>query len=202
MPKRIVGVSERLLICAKEEFLRKGYQKASIREIAKQAQTSPRAVYTRFPDKEGLFAAIVGPAADGFLAVFHTYSNHFWANQNASTDAPDLSDEESYVQYYLNLIDYAYDYRDEFTLLLKCAEETRYADFIEQLTVINCGHIEDYTGAILPEPAASAKLVHVLTHSFYAGLFEPLLHNMSREEAHFYVRKLCRFFTCGTQGIL
>lgn len=55
MPARISGVSARLLECAKEEFLLKGFQNASIRTIAKKADTSARAVYTRFPDKEGLF---------------------------------------------------------------------------------------------------------------------------------------------------
>ena len=48
MPKRISGVSARLLECAKSEFLEKGFQDASIREIAKKADTSSRAVYTRF----------------------------------------------------------------------------------------------------------------------------------------------------------
>ena len=47
--KRIAGVAERLLECARSEFLDKGFQAASIREIAKKAETSARAVYTRFP---------------------------------------------------------------------------------------------------------------------------------------------------------
>lgn len=34
--KRITGVSERLLECARDEFLDKGFQSASIRDIAKK----------------------------------------------------------------------------------------------------------------------------------------------------------------------
>lgn len=41
--KRITGVSERLLECARDEFLDKGFQSASIRDIAKKANTSARA---------------------------------------------------------------------------------------------------------------------------------------------------------------
>ena len=62
--KRIAGVAERLLECARSEFLDKGFQAASIREIAKKAETSARAVYTRFPYKEGLFDALVSPVSD------------------------------------------------------------------------------------------------------------------------------------------
>lgn len=202
MPKRIIGVSERLLAHAKDEFLSKGFQHASLRDIAQKAGTSPRAIYTRFPDKEGLFAAIVGPAADGFLQLFQDFSSDFWDQRRASPASPVLSDNSVYVAFYFRLIDYAYAHKDEFTLILRCAEGTRYADFIEQLTVINCGYLEEYNGRrALPNAEATARLLHMLTHAFYAGLFEPLLHGMSREDAHFYVEKLCTFFVCGTQGL-
>lgn len=203
MPKRIVGVSGRLLDHAKEEFLSKGFQNASIRNIAEKADTSPRAIYTRFPDKEGLFTAIVKPAADGFLQLFQNYSDDFWNQQRESPASPVLSDKEVYVAFYFQLIDYAYEHRDEFKLILSCAEGTRYADFIEQLTVINCGYLEEYNQRrSFPNLDVTASLLHMLTHSFYAGLFEPLLHGMSREEAHFYVEKLCTFFLCGTEALV
>lgn len=79
MPKRISGVSARLLECAKSEFLEKGFQDASIREIAKKADTSSRAVYTRFPNKEGLFDAIVGPATEKLIALYRDYGDTYWA---------------------------------------------------------------------------------------------------------------------------
>ena len=78
MPKRISGVSARLLECAKSEFLEKGFQDASIREIAKKADTSSRAVYTRFPNKEGLFDAIVGPATEKLIALYRDYGDTYW----------------------------------------------------------------------------------------------------------------------------
>ena len=85
MPKRISGVSARLLECAKSEFLEKGFQDASIREIAKKADTSSRAVYTRFPNKEGLFDAIVGPATEKLIALYRDYGDTYWAEYQVAT---------------------------------------------------------------------------------------------------------------------
>ncbi len=40
MTKPIEGVSEKILACAKEEFLEKGYSEASLRTIAAKADTT------------------------------------------------------------------------------------------------------------------------------------------------------------------
>ena len=73
MTKPIEGVSERILVCAREEFLEKGYSEASLRTIAAKADTTTGSIYSRFGDKEGLFCAIVEPAADHLVQMFlHT----------------------------------------------------------------------------------------------------------------------------------
>lgn len=55
MAKQIEGVGERILACAKEKFLEKGYTDASLRTIAAAAETSTNSIYVRFGDKEGCF---------------------------------------------------------------------------------------------------------------------------------------------------
>lgn len=103
------------------------------------------------------------------------------------------------------MIDFAYDHMDEFKLILSRSEGTRYADFIERLTVINLAHVEKHNtekDLNIQGFELMMNLLHMLTHSFYAGLFEPLRHDMSREDAHFYVKKLCDFFMCGIQGAI
>ena len=70
MAKQIEGVYEAILSCAKKEFLEKGYKDASLRVIAQEAGTSTGSIYTRFGDKEGLFEAIVAPAAEQLTEMF------------------------------------------------------------------------------------------------------------------------------------
>ena len=45
---------DKLLISAKQEFLEKGYQKASLRNICKNAGVTTGALYFFFQDKEDL----------------------------------------------------------------------------------------------------------------------------------------------------
>lgn len=56
-------VRERLISAAKAEFLRCGYQKASLRTIAQAAGVSTGSVYFFFGSKEELFYAVVDGAA-------------------------------------------------------------------------------------------------------------------------------------------
>ena len=79
--KPIEGVSERILVCAREEFLEKGYSEASLRTIAAKADTTTGSIYSRFGDKEGLFCAIVEPAAEGLTQIFLKTQEAFHARE-------------------------------------------------------------------------------------------------------------------------
>ena len=46
MAKQKVGVYDRVLECAKEEFLSRGFLDASLRTIAQEAETSTGSIYT------------------------------------------------------------------------------------------------------------------------------------------------------------
>ena len=113
--KRIAGVSERLLECARNEFIDKGFQAASIREIAKKAETSARAVYTRFPNKEGLFDAIISPVSDGLIELYQNYADQFWSKDIGMNRADSISFDDSAI--YVDMIDYIYDHKNEFLLM-------------------------------------------------------------------------------------
>ena len=83
MTKPIEGVSERILSCAKEGFLEKGYADASLRTIAAKAETTTGSIYSRFRDKEGLFGALVEPAAGGrTLKILNESDCEYFLNGN------------------------------------------------------------------------------------------------------------------------
>ena len=198
--KRIAGVAERLLECARSEFLDKGFQAASIREIAKKAETSARAVYTRFPNKEGLFDAIVSPVSDGLISLYQNYAKQFWS-KDVGIGAISFDDTAIYI----DMIDYIYDHKDEFLLIQTSLEGKWHTALIENLTEKNISYIYKWTesvGSILNEEKLMMKVLHMLTNSFYASMFEPLRHGMNRREARFYIEKLCTFFVAGIDRLL
>ena len=201
--KRIAGVSERLLECARNEFIDKGFQAASIREIAKKAETSARAVYTRFPNKEGLFDAIVSPVSDGLIELYQNYADQFWAKDIRVDGADAISFDDTAI--YVDMIDYIYDHKDEFLLIQTSLGGTRHTALIGDLTDKNLSYI-----SIWPEPTGGKKkkkelmmkVLHMLTNSFYASMFEPLRHDMNRRDARFYIETLCSFFVAGINRLL
>ena len=58
-------VEERILDAAVKVFLERGFEGASVDEIADVARAGKPTIYARFPGKEALFTAIMGGAACG-----------------------------------------------------------------------------------------------------------------------------------------
>ena len=101
MPQRIIGVSKRLIKAAGEEFLKNGFEGSSIRTIAEKAQTSPRAIYTRFKNKESLFEAVIEPAYSDFMTLFKNDKEIYWENAekgrfSAGSPTPRSQQSEKY----------------------------------------------------------------------------------------------------------
>ena len=110
MTKPIEGVSEKILACAKEEFLEKGYSEASLRTIAAKADTTTGSIYSRFRDKEGLFGAIVEPAAEGLTRIFLKTQEEFHARE--AEVQPKVM--ETYVASGMDeMLDYVYDHFED-----------------------------------------------------------------------------------------
>ena len=68
MRQESAGVTEALLDSARREFMEHGFHGASLRRISADSGVSTNSIYTRFGDKAGLFAAVVGPVADACAA--------------------------------------------------------------------------------------------------------------------------------------
>ena len=79
MAKQVEGISEKAELCAKKEFLEKGYVDASLRTIAAEAGTTTGTIYSRYGGKEGLFSAIVEPVAKEFTGIFIGVQEKFHA---------------------------------------------------------------------------------------------------------------------------
>jgi len=200
--KQIEGVYERILECAKDEFLEKGYKDASLRVIAQKADTSTSSIYTRFSDKEGLFKALVTSVVDGVKEWFVKEQEEFHQlpgdTQKQNTFAYATDKIEAFV-------DYIYDHFEIFKMLIIGSDGTGFSDFINDFVDIDVNYtvkfLETTNNDAIPSGRASPELLHMLTSAYYLGIFETVIHDMSREDAHVYVRQLRRFFMCGWKDI-
>lgn len=202
MAKQKEGVYEKILDCAKKEFLEKGFKDASLRIIAKNAETSTSSIYTRFHDKEGLFDAIVYP-------VINEFQKYFLVKQELFHDIdPNEQDKKKYDysgDCINEMIDYIYNHFDEFKILLNCSYGTEASDFIEELVNVEVEYtlkfIEITGNDAIEKGRASQPFLHIITKAYFTGFFEIVLHDMNKEDATCYVQQLRDFYSAGHERI-
>lgn len=202
MAKQIEGVYERILECAKKEFLEKGYTDASLRTIASEADTSTNSIYVRFKDKEGLFAAIVEPVSEEFISHFLNVQEtfHGFDIETQRREVGKYSGNEM-----IKMVDYIYDHFDEFSLLLDHSYGTKFHNFTDRLVSME----EEYTWKWLeatgsrmePEGEMTKEFYHIMITSYFEGIFEVVRHKMGREDAKKYVAMMGKYHHAGFLAI-
>lgn len=202
MAKQIEGVSERILTCAKAEFLDKGYTDASLRVIAAAAETSTNSMYVRFGGKEGLFSAIVEPALNEMTEHFLKIQEAF---HHMDRDAQAARMAEYADGGTAELVDYIYEHLDEFRLLLDASYGTRFHNFVDALVRIEVEYTYKYMETVgYPArmgDALTEKLLHIVTTSRFESIFEVVRHGMTRREAAEYIDLLSRYHCTGFLAI-
>lgn len=198
MAKQIEGVYDAVLACAKEEFLDKGYQEASLRTIAQKAGTSTGSIYTRFGDKEGLFEAIVQPVVSGFMALVCEIQETFHGFD--SETQKQRVNEYSFSEMQRGL-DYMYAHFDEFRLLLDASHGTRFQNFVDELAQVEVEYTYKFLETVgwsdVKELPSAKELMHIVTTGYFEGVFEVIRHRMDRETAGKYVEQLERYHAAG-----
>lgn len=198
MAKQVEGVYEKLFEVAKKEFLEKGFRDASLRTIAQEADTSTSSIYTRFGDKEGLFSAIVKPVVDHMVEMFRHYNEEFH-----SFDADvQKSDKGEYTDNRMDeIIDYIYENFDEFSLLLDASYGTKFQSFVDVLTDIEVEYTYKYMKVVGIPSIESGEIgedfLHMVTGSYFNGIFEVVRHRMDREKAGRYISLLSQYNRAG-----
>ena len=112
------------------EFLDKGFQGASLRQIVKNAGVTTGAFYGYFSSKEALFASIVEPHAAALMGRFMEAQLSF--AELPETEQPAHVGKESGA-YLTWMVDYICQHREPVKLLLCGAEGTSYENFVHNM---------------------------------------------------------------------
>lgn len=203
MTKPVEGVSEKIIACAKEEFLQKGYSDASLRTIAAKAGTTTGSIYSRFKDKEGLFSAIVEPAADHLVQMFlHTQKEFHGLEEEQQPKEMDHYVTSGMAE----MIDYIYDNFEVFELLLDASYGTKFQDFVERLVEIETEYTYKYMETIHFEAGdgevITEEFIHIMTRALFESMFEVVRHKMTKQTAVRYMNMLERYNYAGWNSIL
>lgn len=202
MAKQIEGVYERILECAKQEFLDKGYKDASLRIIAANANTTTGSIYTRFGDKEGLFQAIVEPVAEEMKRMFIEIQERFHQFDGETQEKTMVDYSKQGMEC---MLDYMYDNFEVFLLLLDASYGTKFQNFVEELINIEVDYTYKYMKAIgcnsITSGVITEEFIHIVTTSYFESLFEVIRHRMSLEDAKRYIKLLGNYHHAGFSTI-
>ena len=195
MAKADNSIDPRILTSAKREFLKLGFEKASLHDICRQAEVTTGALYKRYKGKNDLFCAVVADTVAALNAV---------KDEKASADLSLMSDEalikawdmdEDYMMWWFQ---YLYDRHDGFVLLLRCAEGTSYSNFqhdwVEAMTQATYDYYMEAKRRGLTSTDISTDEMHILLSAFWTTIYEPFIHDFTWEQIETHCKLVCNMF--------
>lgn len=198
-----ISTLEKIHSAAKTEFLEKGYQRASLRNIVKNAGVTTGAFYGYYNSKKELFAALVD-------APYHYLLSKYQQSLRSFEKLPPEKQPERMgsvgKECMQEMLIYMNRHKEIFHLILLCSEGTQYAALIDKLVTLEVEATEHYCevlrslGKTVPE--IDKRLEHILVTGMMNAYFEIILHNMSREDAKRYLCELNDFYTAGWLKIM
>ena len=177
------SIDPKLLESAKQEFLSRGFELASLKDICDRAEVTTGALYKRYKSKEELFAKVVEETVDSLDKA---------RIERSEFDFDKLSDEElknmwimnrEGLLWWFNLFE---KHRVGIILLLNCSAGTRYSnfkhDFVEQ--AMEAGYVlyEEMKRRKVTKKQVSRKMMHTVYSAYFEMVYEPYVHNFTRDE--------------------
>ncbi len=195
---------ERIVACATKEFLEKGFSGASLRTIASAAQMTTGAIYGYFAGKEALFDAVVSPAADELYRRYRRMQEEFYQLPPEDQTFERMQDYEH--DEISGLLDFAYDHRDVFVLVLSKSAGTSWERYLDAFVDVEVDSTFRYVREMRERGVAvndvEPRMARIVASMFLRGYFEPLLRGVPREEAHAFADDLERFFRAGYEELM
>ena len=189
---------EKIQQAALTEFLDKGFLSASLRQIVKNAGVTTGAFYGYFSCKEALFASIVEPHAAALMGRFMEAQTSFAGRPEAEQPEHMGEDSESCLDW---MVDYICQNREPVKLLLCRAEGTGYESFVHNMVEVEVEYTLKYMEVLRrlgkDIPQLDQSLCHIIASGMFNGLFEIVIHDMPREQAHRDVTQFRTFYTAG-----
>lgn len=204
MPRDKTHTHQKLLKAIRSEFLKEGYEKASIRNIAKETGITPAGIYRHFSGKEAMFEAMVEPVCGDFLKEMDRSMEETYER---------LSDEDFILNFNAfrtekntEAMNYAYDHFEEFHLLLVASKGTSYEGFEERLVESEEKSIRDLFRVLekrhIPHKDVTDRQLHILCTMFIAAFCEPIRHGYTRAEALEHCEFVGKLMYPGIQNVL
>lgn len=163
-------IRQAIIIHAEKLFLEKGYESASMRELAQLIPMSVSNLYKYFPDKFSLYAHFVYPQYELFLSRMTAFLDE----ENEGNYSPE---NIAYVS--KSLYQGINAQRTAFLLLMENQNAPQYGDFRAKLCQLFADHIYEGTHS---GSGFDPLLVHIITQNIWDGIFYIFKQNNNEEQ--------------------
>lgn len=193
-------IREKILAAAGETFLKQGFGKASMREIAKNAGISTSNMYNYFKSKEELFYAIADPVVH-HLANLRKEVFEYKANKDFSN--------ENFMQQFTEFVpkvmfEMIRKYRKELLLVMDCSKGTKYEPLKKMMvTAMETNFTDNIISREKKSLLQDSVLMHILAMNLVEGILEITRTYKNDEWAKnnieslmkYHIRGMVQFFT-------
>ena len=197
---------ERIMSCAKEEFLKKGFRDAQLKDIAAAAKVTTGAIYRHFENKEELFYTLVQEVYEYTLDMTDHIEEQPENNEEDLQNALQGDSIEQSYQMAMEFAEYMYDHLAEFQLLLKCSIGSKVENFIEDVslryTKRNLAFAQKIYENGIAHNLPSELDIHIITTSYITAICECIMHDVPFEQAGQYIHNIITFHHFGWYGLL
>ena len=180
---------QKLINAGREEFLKKGYAKANLREICKSAGVTTGAFYFSFENKEALLAAVLDPVIADYERMYIELAKR------------EVEDPATGVDSERQIMEYLSEYRKEAIILLEKSEGSRYENFRyqieQQMQTAFTNFFSTYLGS---EP--DEKLIRILFAMRLEGYMELIKGDYTVEERVWLAREIGIHADAGTMELI
>ncbi len=194
---------QHLLECAKKEFLEKGYMKASLRNICKEAGVTTGALYFFFKDKEALFGALVEKPLKKLYAAME---EHFATEMRNEEQVAQLAlEDDRDLEISRQIIRQMYANRDAFLLLLTKSQGSRFENCLDEVVDISeqqYRRLCDTVTCATQKPRIDDYMTHWMAHIMVDTFVHLFLHETEESVALKHVDALTMYLVRGWMGMM
>ncbi len=188
-------IKQRIIDAAKEEFLKKGFEKASIRTICFKAKTSKSNLYNYFKSKDRLFCSILEPALTVIQKGFEQ------AEVEASGDALSYTEEKQSRNIGV-VMNFVYENLAEVKLLLFQSRGSSLESFKDQIIDKFTDILYGWVKMNSPDKNISRFFVRCVSSFYMTGIEQTIINGASKEQVEKHINEFVRFVYHGCKGVL
>ncbi len=190
----------KIMAAAKAEFLKMGFEKASMRSIADRCGMTAAGIYRHCKDKEDLFYQLVSPAEERLM---EWASAHMRRYEEPIRKTRKVVWQDSFIDMMREVV---YPDMEDFHLLIARSKGSKYENYLHDMTQMAQDKFLEYLDEMrisgINVPNITKQQLHLLLTAYLTALFEPVVHNYPLEEANEALSTLEKFFLPGWKKMM